>query len=295
MTCTDGEITVYPVGGTPPYFYFVNSTTVFQTVPEIVVTIPGIYDILVVDSNNCSAETSIIIEGIPPPEFNVVTEDILCADAGDTGVITIDVTNPNGNSLQYSIDGGATFTSSNVFTGLAAGLYDVVVEYTFGPSVCLTQPQTVAINTNTAISGIAELTAPYTCTSNGTITVTNVTGGTPPYMYSIDGVNFQTSSVFTDLTPGTYTVTIRDANDCTFITNEITIPPLDPPTDLMFSNSPLTCPTNLTTVTITGTTGGVAPLEYQIIAPASAVTPYQTSNIFPGLSSRCLYVSSEGR
>ncbi|MEM7087363.1 MAG: T9SS type B sorting domain-containing protein [Bacteroidota bacterium] len=284
LTCTDGEITVYPLGGTPPYFYFVNSSTDFQTVPEIVVTAPGVYDIMVVDSNNCSAETSITVEAIPAPEFNVITTDILCADAGDTGVITIDVTNPNGNSLQYSIDGGFTFSNSPVFTGLPVGTYPVVVEYTFGPSVCLSDPEIVTINSNTAISGVAELTAPYTCTSNGTITVVNVTGGTPPYLYSIDGITFQSSPVFTNLTPGTYTVIIMDDNDCTFVTNEIIIPPLDPPTDLMFSNSPLTCPTNLVDVTITGTTGGVAPLEYQIIAPATAVTPYQTSNIFPGLA-----------
>lgn len=284
LTCTDGEITIYPVGGTPPYFYFINSDTEFQTVPEVGISAPGLYDILVVDSNNCTAETSIIVEAIPGPEFEVITEDILCVDAGNTGVITIDVSNPNGNGLLYSINGGGTFFSSPVFTGLAAGDYDVVVEYTFGPSVCLTDPQTVTINTSTAISGTAELSAPYTCDSDATITVVGVTGGTPPYMYSIDGVTFQSSPVFTGLTPGTYTITIKDANECTFITNEITIPPLDPPTDLMFSNSPVTCPTNLVSVTITGTTGGVAPLEYQITAPASAATPYQTSNVFADLA-----------
>jgi gliding motility-associated-like protein/uncharacterized repeat protein (TIGR01451 family) len=283
LTCTDGEITVYPLGGTPPYFYFVNSNTVFQTVPEIVVTSAGVFDIIVVDSNNCTAETTITIEAIPAPEFNVEATDILCA-GGNTGTIFIDVTNPNGHSLRYSIDGGITFTTSPLFTGLALGSYDVVVEYTYGPSVCLSDPETVVINENTAISGIAELTAPYTCTSTGTITVTNVTGGTPPYLYSIDGVNFQSSPVFTNLTNGTYTVVIRDANDCTFITNEITIPPLDPPTDLFFSNTPLTCPSNTVTVTITGTTGGVPPLEYRIVAPTSSSTTYQTSNIFTDLA-----------
>ena len=283
LTCIDGEITVYPVGGTAPYFYFINNNPVFQTVPEIVVTAPGVFNILVVDSNNCSAETIITVEAAPEPEFIIETTDILC-DGEETGTININVTNPNGNSLRYSINGGFTFSNSSLFTGLAAGNYNVVVEYTFGPSVCFTDPQTVTINENTAISGTAELTAPYTCTSNGTITVTNVTGGTPPYMYSIDGITFQSDPTFTNLTAGTYTITIMDANACTFITNEIIIPPLDPPTDLMFSNSPLTCPTNLVEVTITGTTGGVPPLEYQIIAPASAATPYQTSTIFSGLA-----------
>jgi len=283
LTCTDGEITVYPIGGTAPYFYFVNGSLNFQVEPEIVVTSAGIYTILVIDSNNCSAETTITIEATPAPEFTVTTMDILCADTGNTGTISIDVTNPNGNSILYSINGGITFTSSSLFTGLAAGNYDVVLEYTSGPSVCVTDPQLVTINTTTAISGEAELTAPFTCTENATITVINVTGGTAPYMYSIDGITFQTSPIFTGLTPGTYTVIIKDANDCTFVTNEITILPLDPPTDLMFSHTPVTCPTNEVTVTITGTTGGVAPLEYQIIAPTGAATPYQTSNVFAGL------------
>src|SRR5690606_21580064 len=76
LTCTDGEITVYPIGGTPPYFYFVNSTTVFQTVPEIVVTTPGVYDILVMDSNNCSATTTITVDAIPAPDFTIATTNI---------------------------------------------------------------------------------------------------------------------------------------------------------------------------------------------------------------------------
>jgi gliding motility-associated-like protein len=283
LTCNDGEITVYAVGGTPPYFYFVNSTTVFQTVPEIVVTTAGVYNITVVDSNNCSANTTITIDVTPEPEFNISTTNILCDDLGNTGTITINVTNANGNSLEYSIDGGTTFFNSPVFTGLAVGNYDVVVQYTTGTSVCVTVPQTVIITTNTAISGTAELTSSYTCTNTGTITVTGVTGGNPPYSYSIDGVNYQASNTFTGLTNGTYTITIQDANTCTFITNEITIDPLNPPTDLTFSNSPITCPSNTSTITITGVTGGTGTLEYQIIAPAAAATAYQTSTTFSGL------------
>lgn len=284
LTCTDGEITVYPVGGTPPYFYFVNSTTVFQTTPLITVTSAGVYNITVVDSNNCSADTTITVDASPAPDFNITTTDILCSDAGDVGSITINVTNPNGNTLEFSIDGGVTFFSSPVFTGLAAGNYDVVVQYTLGTDVCVTSPQTVTINAADAIDGTATLTTDYTCTTDGVITVSGVTGGTPPYMYSIDGVNFQLGNTFTGLTSGTYTITIQDANSCTFIAASITIDPLDPPTDITFSHTPLSCPALTSDVTITSTTGGTAPLEYQIIAPAVSTTAYQTSNIFVGLS-----------
>ncbi|MBO6606391.1 T9SS type B sorting domain-containing protein [Psychroserpens sp.] len=283
LTCTDGEITVYPQGGTPPYFYFINGSTDFQTVPEIVVTAPGTFDIEVIDSNNCSATTSITVNPIDEPEFTVATTDITCLDAGNTGTITINVTATNGNTLEYSIDGGTTYSNSPVFTGLAAGDYDVVVQYSIGGSFCGTTPQTVTIIANDAISGTADLTANYTCTSPGTITVTAVTGGDAPYMYSIDGVNFQASNVFTGLTAGTYTVTIQDANLCTAVTNDVVIDPLDPPTDMTFDNSPVTCPTNTSDVTITSVTGGTAPLEYQIIAPATYITTYQSSNVFTGL------------
>lgn len=283
LTCTDGEITVYPEGGTPPYFYFVNGATDFQTVPEIVVTTAGVYDITVVDSNNCEASTSITVDDIPEPDFNIATTDISCLGNGDTGTITINVTNANGYSIEYSIDGGFTFFNSPVFNGLTEGDYDVVIQYTAGSSVCTTDLQTVTITANDAISGTAELTAAYTCTDTGSITVTGVTGGDAPYTYSIDGVNFQTSDTFTGLTAGTYTVTIKDANDCTSVANDIIIPPLDPPTDIMFDNSPVTCPSNTTTVTITSVTGGTGVIEYQIIAPAAYATAYQTSNVFSGL------------
>ncbi|WAC02212.1 hypothetical protein N7U66_21080 [Lacinutrix neustonica] len=85
------------------------------------------------------------------------------------------MTNANGNSLAYSIDGGTTFSNSPVFTGLTAGNYDVVVEYTLGSSAaCTTVPQTITIAGASPITGTATLTTPYTCTTNGTITVTGV-------------------------------------------------------------------------------------------------------------------------
>ncbi|WP_339614633.1 T9SS type B sorting domain-containing protein [uncultured Winogradskyella sp.] len=303
LTCTNGEITIYPQGGTPPYFYFINGSTDFQTVPEILVTAAGVYDIIVLDSNNCSANTSITVNSIPEPNFNITTQDILCGGTGDTGSITVNVTNPNGNTIQYSIDGGATFVNSSVFVGLTAGDYDVVIQYTLGTSICATNAQTVTINENIAISGTAELTTDLTCNGTGTITVNGVTGGDVPYTYSLDGVNFQVGNSFAGLTQGTYTVTIRDDNNCTSITNEITLDALNPPTDLEFDNTDVICPALTSDITITSVTGGIGLLEYQIIAPAASATPYQTSNVFLGLQpdtysfqvrdeNNCVYIES---
>ncbi|WP_242134711.1 T9SS type B sorting domain-containing protein [Aestuariivivens marinum] len=284
LTCTDGEITIYPVGGTPPYSYFINSMTVSQDYPEYVVTTAGTYNITVLDFNGCEATTSITVDGILPPEYNISQTNILCADDPNSGSITVNVTNANGNNLMYSIDGGATFVSSPVFNGLSAGSYDVVVQYTYDADVCATVAQTITITAQAPITGTATLTSPFTCITNGVITVSGVTGGTSPYEYSIDGVNFQSGNTFSGLTNGTYTVTIRDASGCSSALAPITIDALDPPTDMDFSSTPLTCPTNTSDVTIISTTGGTAPLEYQIIAPSGSATAYQSSNVFTGLA-----------
>ena len=284
LLCTDGEITIYPVGGTPPYYYFVNSATDFQTNPEITVTDPGTFEITVIDSNNCSASTTISVDRILAPELTVATADITCADAGNTGSITINVTNANGSTLMYSIDGGATFSNSSVFTGLGEGDYDVVVQYTIGGTGCLTDAQTVTITSATAIVGTAELSQDYTCSTDATISVISTTGGQAPYTYSIDGVNFQTNSNFTGLTAGTYTITIKDANDCTALANTITIDPLDPITDMAFDSTPLSCPELTSVVSIINVIGGAGDFEYQISAPTAAQTAFQASNVFTDLT-----------
>ncbi len=49
--------------------------------------------------------------------------------------------------------------------------------------------------------------------SGNTATILAI-GGEAPYMYSLNGSAFTTTSVFTMLQPGTYTATVKDANGC---------------------------------------------------------------------------------
>ncbi len=61
---------------------------------------------------------------------------------------------------------------------------------------------------------IDEIIASVQEKDNGSVSVT-AKGGTPAYQFSIDGTNFQGDNSFTDLAPGTYTVTVKDTNGCT--------------------------------------------------------------------------------
>ncbi len=51
------------------------------------------------------------------------------------------------------------------------------------------------------------------CDTEGMIEVTG-SGGTAPYEFSIDNITFQSSTTFTDVAAGNYTITIRDTNGC---------------------------------------------------------------------------------
>lgn len=57
-----------------------------------------------------------------------------------------------------------------------------------------------------------------TCETTGSITVSG-SGGTSPYTYSLDGINFQSSTEFTGLVAGTLTVKVMDSDGCTATVN----------------------------------------------------------------------------
>jgi len=72
-----------------------------------------------------------------------------------------------------------------------------------------------------------QLNPPFCGLDNGSISILE-SGGSPPYEYSIDGINFQESENFTNLAKGLYTIAIRDSKGCTD-TTQLEISPENPP------------------------------------------------------------------
>lgn len=113
--------------------------------------------------------------------------------------------------FEYSIDGGVTYQPSNIFSNLAGGVYTVRIR-DLG-SNCL-RDSVINISEPPLLSEtVVPSNATCSASPNGTITVTGA-GGAGTYTYSLDGVNFQASNIFT-VTNGSYVVTIKDANGCT--------------------------------------------------------------------------------
>lgn len=270
LTCLDGEITIYPVGGVAPYFYFINGSTIFQTVPEINVTTAGDYDITVIDSNNCSANTTITIQDNPEPEFNITHTDILCYGE-NTGEIQINITNANGYTLEYSIDNGGTYTSTSPLSNLSVGDYEVMIRYTLSGSECFTVVETITIDQPeealTATSGVSEL-AGCGPSGEGAIRITNPQGGTPfpaPnfYEYSFDNQATWVTTNEAYVSPGAYTVYIRDANDCVFAMQDVILDQEPPDPTIEISETDFNCDgSGNATVTVTNNGGAAYSFDY---------------------------------
>ncbi|TRX07877.1 T9SS type B sorting domain-containing protein [Flavobacterium gawalongense] len=232
LTCTDGEITVYPVGGIPPYTYYINGTSNFQSTPQITVTNPlpsgGIYTIIVEDSKGCSATTTITVAATPPPVYTVSQTNVKCYN-DTSGAINFNVTNANGYTLAYSINNGATYLANPTFSNLSAGTYNAIVKYALAGTDCFSTAQTIAITQPstalTASAGVSEL-AGCGPSGEGKIRITNPQGGTVPYEYSFDNQATWTTANEAYKASGTYTVYIRDANGCIFAMPNIVIDPV---------------------------------------------------------------------
>ncbi len=312
ISCREGNILMDSSGGKTPHVYAIWSyvdelgTTVlsypspndippseFQTSQIFDILNPGDYTFIVVDRNNCfSISNPVTIELVPSIEYDPTTViDEQCFGASD-GTISFNITNRNGYQLTFFlIDASGTEIASNTsgsFTGLSQGDYTVRLNQRKGSASCdFFENYTVSGPVN-GITGTAALLQDYTCAQEAIIEVQGVTGGTGPYEYSIDGINFVSgigSETFSNLTDGTYSINVRDANGCVFLTNAITIDPLNPPTDLTFNATSPNCPT-LTTDVVASAVGGNAPFLFEIIAPASIPSTSVTGNdgTFVGLN-----------
>jgi hypothetical protein len=137
------------------------------------------------------------------------TTNVTC-NGGSNGVITVSSATGGTAVYTYSID-GTNYQAGTTFSSLSAGSYTIYAKDSYGEvgttSVTVTQPNIVSFTSTP--------TNP-TCNSStdGSITVSSVSGGVAPYTYSIDGTNYQTGTTFSNLSNGTYTVYTKDSSGC---------------------------------------------------------------------------------
>ncbi len=137
-------------------------------------------------------------------------KEINCKDA-TTGEIQVDGGTEWTAPVEYSFNNGV-WQAGNVFTNLPVGIYKIKIRDATGCVDSLFIPIT-QLYPDFLINDTIIKQATCSGNADGSVTI-NLTGGKNPYLYSLDGINFQSSNVF-NLTQGNYMVTVKDNNNCT--------------------------------------------------------------------------------
>ncbi len=221
VTCFNGadaiaEVTVSPTGGTPPFYYQWSNGQ--QTAQAVQLTGGQTYYVTVTDASavGCPEFDSIFVPQPDSIQLNPTITPVTCFGAAD-GSIRVDVT---GGTPPYSYswsNGGQSFQQ----TGFSVGTYSVTVTDDNGCSqsinnVNITEPLT-PITWDTTVVNVS-------CPgkNDGAIFVT-ATGGTAPYIFSLNNGNITNSNGnFLTLAEGVYVLDIIDANGCE-VTGEIEV------------------------------------------------------------------------
>ncbi|NVN18493.1 T9SS type A sorting domain-containing protein [Muricauda sp. HICW] len=226
----DGSFEISLDNGSPPYtFNWTKDGEPYEPKPEstntnLVGLEAGIYQVVVIDALGCQATLETPIQITEPDPLAIIgTNTVHVNCKGDfTGSITANVTGIPPFTYKWKKQGDVSFTAPDqkTISGLSAGTYILSVsDNSIVPKITdvieVSEPSEVleAI----AIPNITECFLG----NEGNIHVSG-SGGTPPYLYSINnGLDFQENPFFEALESGTYEVMVRDKNQCEYQTSVI--------------------------------------------------------------------------
>ncbi|MBK8192270.1 MAG: carboxypeptidase regulatory-like domain-containing protein [Lewinellaceae bacterium] len=208
----NGSIDLTVTGGVYPYTYLWSTGA---TIEDPVNYYSGIYTVTVTDANGCSKTSTATINNTGGPSLSTFVTNILCNGAA-TGAVNLTVTGGT-DPFNFIWSNSASIEDIN---NLVAGTYTVTVTDVNGctktTSATVTEPPALTLSTvvtNVLCNGFA--------TGAINLTVTGGTGSTT-YLWS-NGFTGQDPS---NLSAGTYTVTVTDVNGCTKSTSAtVTEPP----------------------------------------------------------------------
>ncbi len=243
-----GGVTAAATGGSPGYMFNWSNGTMGPSNDDLCA---GTYLVTVVDNNGCEAVDSVSLNGMNPfPSATVSVTHPTCPGAC-TGTATVTPTPATGTFTYYWSDGG----SGNSRTGLCPGNYSVTLMDNTGKQF----RHYVAVNAPDPLF-VGHQTTDESCPgANDGFIFAPVNGGTAPYTYAWSGG--LSGPINNNVSPGTYTLTITDANGCTQVSST-TVNPGAGITASINQNALVVCNGGCTGQLVASATGGVGLLTY---------------------------------
>ena len=204
---SDGQISIAAISSNVAVVEYNWSTNIADTTTAIASNLAaGNYTLAIVDEDGCAVTASTTI--VEPAAIQIISSEIIpniCSDA-NLGKILLSISGGNAPFTYQWSDGSSEQNLINV----ASGNYQISIRDANNCALLdsfeLTDPNAL---------GAAIETTPISCfeAADGQIDITAM-GGVAPYTYSLNGMEYDGIRNIIGLTAGTYSVSIKDFNNC---------------------------------------------------------------------------------
>jgi hypothetical protein len=201
-------------GGVQPLDYLWSNS---ETTSGINSLPSGFYNVTITDANGCSLDSSNIDVSQPDSLFATPSSEDVSCFGGSNGLIDIDLF---GGVVPYFISVNSVIADTNYLDSLLAGIYNYDVVDANGciisDSIIIEEPDGLVL-TDSIVDVLCKGDA------TGEIHL-EVEGGVSPYQFSVNGGStYQSQNYFDNLIAGSYSIIVKDANDCEISSNLLNV------------------------------------------------------------------------
>ena len=275
---SNGSVSLGAVtGGSAPYQFDFNgggysSNIAFTNLAS------GNYTLSVQDNSGCvyNAPVVVVAEIAGPSALVVTTNNATCGNAN--GSVVLGAVTGGTAPYQYNFNNSGYSNTTN-YSNLNTGNYTISVQDNAG---CIYTAANAVITNTASPTGITQTINDASCgLQNGSVVLGSVTGGTAPYQYNFNGQGFSSTTTFSGLNGGSYSLIVQDALGCTYAAPAIVLATSVGPTTINFNSVNASCDQDNGSIQIVSITGGTAPYQYSVNGSA-LTTSTNYPNLVPG-------------
>ncbi len=246
----DGIASSRPTGGKGPYTFSWSNGKTSSSDSNLCA---GTYTLIITDANLCTDTATVTVSSPLPIAANPASSASNCGAVCNGSILVT----PSGGTAPYTYLWGNGKTTDSI-SNVCAGLYT----YTITDANKCTAIFSTILSNSSGPTNVGITPSPDSCNGkcDGSIILSPVTGGTPPFVYSFNGGPQQTSDTAKNLCANKYTVMVIDSNLCQ-LTDTISITQPTSITDVPTITKAI-CSGNCNGTITLNVKGGTPPYKY---------------------------------